>query len=81
MSTKFYKRYKSLINYQNNSNIKGKIKTNVQFENTFKANELKRSNYNNNYNYVTLTQTKGRVFKWYSTSKKNQTKRKISKLR
>ena len=35
---KVYSSYKSLINYQNNSNIKDKIKTNVHFHNTFKVN-------------------------------------------
>ena len=35
LSTKFYESCKSLINYQNNSNIKDKIKTNVHFDNTF----------------------------------------------
>ena len=39
LSTKFYESYKSLINYQNNSNIKDKIKTNAHFNNTFTANE------------------------------------------
>ena len=35
LSTKFYESCKSLINYQKNSNIKDKIKTNVHFGNTF----------------------------------------------
>ena len=35
LSTKFYESSKSLINYQKNSNIKDKIKTNVHFDNTF----------------------------------------------
>ena len=34
-STKFYESYKLLTNYQKNSNIKDKIKTNVHFDNTF----------------------------------------------
>ena len=39
LSTKLYDSYKSLINYQKNSNIKGKIKTNMHFDNTFTVNE------------------------------------------
>ena len=35
----FYKSYKSLTNYQKNSNMKDKIKTNVHFDNTFTVNE------------------------------------------
>ena len=42
LSTKFYESYESLINYQNNSNIKEKIKTNVDFGSTFEVNEQKR---------------------------------------
>ena len=34
-----YKSYKSLTNYQKNSNIKDKIKTNAHFDNTFTVNE------------------------------------------
>ena len=30
-----------------------------------------------NYYYITLTQTKGMAFKWYNTSRKSKTKRKI----
>ena len=36
-----YESCKLLINYQHNSNIKDKIKTNVHCENTFKINEQK----------------------------------------
>ena len=39
LSTKFYASYKSSINYQKNSIIKDKIKTNVHFDNTFTVNE------------------------------------------
>ena len=39
LSTKFYDSYKLLINYQKNSNIKDKIKTNMHFDNTFTVNE------------------------------------------
>ena len=35
---KFYASYKSPINYQKNSIIKDKIKTNVHFDNTFTVN-------------------------------------------
>ena len=35
LSTKFYASYKSSINYQKNSIIKDKIKTNVHFENVY----------------------------------------------
>ena len=41
-STKFYENYKSLLNYQKNSNIKDKIKPNMHFDNTFKLSEQKR---------------------------------------
>ena len=39
LSTKFYASYNSSINYQRNSVIKGKIKTNEHFDNTFTLNE------------------------------------------
>ena len=39
LSKMFYASYKSSINYQKNSIIKGKIKTNEHFDNTFTVNE------------------------------------------
>ena len=39
LSTKFYATYKSSINYQKNSIIKDKIKTNEHFDSTFTVNE------------------------------------------
>ena len=62
-STKLYESYKSLINYQKDSNIKDKIKTNVCFDNTFTVNDKLVIN----YNYVTSKQIKGRVLKLSNT--------------
>ena len=39
ISKKFYESYKSVTNYQKNSNRKDKIKSNVHFGNTFTVNE------------------------------------------
>ena len=39
---KVYGSYNLLMNYQKNSKIKDKIKTNVHFDNTFKLNKQKR---------------------------------------
>ena len=44
--TKFYESYRSLINYQINSNIKDKIKTNVHFAIRLKSmNKKDKTNY------------------------------------
>ena len=45
LSARFYKIYKSLTNYQNNSNIKDKVKTNLHFDNTFTVNKRDKTNY------------------------------------
>ena len=49
-------------------------------DNTFKVNTKKKIKLIINHNYVTLTQTKGRVLKWCNTSKKKKWNAKYKNL-
>ena len=59
LSYKVLWKLKSLINYQKNSNVKGKLKTNVHFDIMFKVNKQTSKKTKEkliiSYNYIALT--------------------------